>query len=166
MKIRFATIKDKEKLIELALENQAEIDFCSINVNRQRVDESLHGLFHLNPGTHVLMVAETVDGKLAAGLLGCIERYFYSDELQAQLIQWYLRSEFRGTSIAPRLVKAFVNWAKSRGASEVFIGITSGIKTQQSDLLMRKLGFVHLGGNYAVNLKNEPKKITVKNSVV
>ena len=157
MKIRFATIEDKNALIELALENQAEIDFCSINVNRQRVDESLHGLFHLNPGTHVLMVAETHEGKLAAGLMGCVERYYYSDELQAQLIQWYLRAEFRGTSIAPRLVKAFVNWAKARGASEVFMGITSGIGVVQTHHMMSKLGFVHLGGNYAVNLKRKNK---------
>ena len=153
MKIRFAVPEDKEALIELALENQFEIAHSNISVNRKRVDEALNALFVLNQGTHILMVAETIEGKFAAGLMGCVERYYYSDELQAQLIQWYLRPAYRGTSIAPRLVKAFVEWAKSRGASEAFMGISSGVNTQQTDRMMRKLGFTHLGGNYAVNLK-------------
>lgn len=159
MKIRFAVPEDKEALIELALENQSEIAHANISVNRQRVDEALNALFVMNQGTHVLMVAETIEGKLAAGLMGCVERYYYSDELQAQLIQWYLRPAYRGTSIAPRLVKAFVQWAKSRGVSEVFMGISSGIHIQQTDRMMRKLGFTHVGGNYAVNLKmHDPRQ--------
>lgn len=153
MKIRFAKIEDHDALIQLALENQQEILHGNISVNRSRVEEALHGLFALNAGTHVLFVAETEDGNLAGGLLGCVERYYYSDELQAQLIQWYLRKSFRGTSIAPRLVKAFVEWAKGRGASEVFIGISSGVDVHLAHQMMQRLGFTHLGGNYAVNLK-------------
>jgi GNAT superfamily N-acetyltransferase len=153
MKIRFAVPEDKDELIALALENQAEIAHGNISVNPQRVDEALNGLFLLNQGSHILMVVETLEGKLAGGLMGCVERYYYSDELQAQLIQWFLRPAYRGTSIAPRLVKAFVEWAKSRGASEVFMGISSGVHVNQTDRMMRKLGFTHLGGNYAVNLK-------------
>jgi len=163
MKIRFAVPEDKEALIELALENQSEIAHGNISVNRQRVDDALNGLFLLNQGSHVVMVAETIEGKLVAGLMGCVERYFYSDELQAQLIQWYLRPDFRGTSIAPRLVKAFVEWAKSRGASEVFMGISSGVHVQQTDRMMRKLGFTHLGGNYAVNLKAQRPRLDAQN---
>jgi len=153
MKIRFAKPEDREALIDLALENQKEIIHGNISVNRSRVEEALHGLFSLNTGTHVLFVAETEEGDLAGGLLGCVERYYYSDELQAQLIQWYLKKSFRGTSIAPRLVKAFVEWAKGRGASEVFIGISSGVDVHLAHQMMQRLGFTHLGGNYAVNLK-------------
>lgn len=162
MKIRLAVPEDKDALIALALENQSEIAHGNISVNPRRVDEALNGLFMLNQGTHILMVAETLEGELAGALMGCVERYYYSDELQAQLIQWYLRPAYRGTSIAPRLVKAFVEWAKSRGASEVFMGISSGVHVHLADRLMRKLGFTHLGGNYAVNLKaqrvNDPNQ--------
>lgn len=155
MEIRLGRPEDKSALIALALENQKEILHGNISVNPQRVEQALHGLFERNPGTHVLFVAETLDGELAGGLLGCVERYYYSDELQAQLIQWYLRKSFRGTSIAPRLVKAFVEWARSRGASEVFMGISSGVDVQLTHRMMRRLGFLHLGGNYAVNLKSQ-----------
>lgn len=153
MDIRLGRPEDKEALIELALENQKELLHGNISVNPLRVEHALRGLFEQNPGTHVLFVAETAQGQLAGGLLGCVERYYYSDELQAQLIQWYLRTSYRGTSIAPRLVKAFVEWGRSRGASEVFIGISSGIDVQQKHVMMRRLGFEHMGGNYAVNLK-------------
>ena len=112
-------------------------------------------LFHLNQGTHALIVAENIEGRLVGMLLGCVERYYYSDELQAQLVQWYLLPSVRGTSIALRLVKGFVEWAKARGASEVFMGITSGIQVQQTDSMMKKMGFTHLGGNYAVKLKSQ-----------
>jgi GNAT superfamily N-acetyltransferase len=155
MKIRLALPSDKEALIDLALENQQEILHSNISINPDRVNQALHGLFELNPGTHVLFVAETTNGHMAGGLLGCVERYFYSDELQAQLIQWYVRKDFRGTSIAPRLVKAFVTWARTRGASEVFMGVSSGVEVQLTHRMMQRLGFKHLGGNYAVNLKGQ-----------
>jgi GNAT superfamily N-acetyltransferase len=155
MEIRLGRADDKRALVELALENQKEILHGNISVNPARVEQALQGLFERNQGTHVLFVAETSDGQLAGGLLGCVERYYYSDELQAQLIQWYLRKSFRGTSIAPRLVKAFVEWARSRGASEVFMGISSGVDIQLTHRMMRRLGFAHLGGNYAVNLNSQ-----------
>jgi GNAT superfamily N-acetyltransferase len=153
MRIRLALPSDKDALIALAMENQQEVLHGNISINPDRVDQALYGLFDINPGTHVLLVAETTAGQLAGGLLGCVERYYYSDELQAQLIQWYLRKAFRGTSIAPRLVKAFVTWARTRGASEVFMGVSSGVDIQLTHKMMKRLGFTHLGGNYAVNLK-------------
>lgn len=155
MKIRLAVPQDQAALIDLAKQNQAETVFGDISVNSLRVNETLNALFHLNHGKYVLIVAENAEGKLVAGLLGCVERYYFSDELQAQLVQWYLLPSVRGTSIALRLVKAFVEWAKSRGASEVFMGITSGIHVQQTDSMMKKMGFTHLGGNYAVKLKSQ-----------
>jgi GNAT superfamily N-acetyltransferase len=153
MEIRFARPEDKPALIELALENQKEMEHHRISVNHQRVQEALHALFELNQGSHVLFMAETSQGQLAGILMGCVERYYYSDELQAQLVQWYVRKGFRGTSVAPRLVKAFVTWAKNRGASDVFMGISSGIDTHLTHRMMQRLGFNYLGGNYGVNLK-------------
>ena len=153
MEIRFARTEDKPALIELAKENQHEMKHNRISVHPQRVDEALHALFELNQGSHVLFVAQTSQGQLAGILMGCIERYYYSDELQAQLVQWFVRPAFRGTSVAPRLVKAFVTWAKSRGASDVFMGISSGIDTHLTHRMMQRLGFNYLGGNYGVNLK-------------
>jgi GNAT superfamily N-acetyltransferase len=153
MKIRFALESDSAALVELALENRAEIAHNNFEVDHKRVADTLKGLFTLNQGTHVLFVAETSQGVLAGGLLACVQRYYYSHEMQAQLIQWFLRPQYRGTSIAPRLVKAFVEWAKSRGASEVVMGVTSGIHVDATDRMMRRLGFTHLGGTYAVNLK-------------
>ena len=153
MKIRFAELADRAVLIELALENQAEIPGQNISVDYARVDEALQGLFHQNRGTHCLLLAELGDGTVAGLLLGCVQRYFYSNECQAQLIQWFVRPSFRGTSAAPRLVKAFVEWARQREASEVMLGVTSGVQVQQTDAMLRRLGFRFLGGNYAVNLK-------------
>lgn len=158
MKIRLAQASDQDALVELALENRAELVHGNIAVDPQRVAQTLEGLFVLNQGTHVLFVAETSSGVLAGGLLGCVQRYYFSNEMQAQLVQWFLRRDYRGTSIGPRLVKAFVQWAKSRGASEVCMGVTSGIAVAQTDSMLRRMGFTHMGGNYAVNLKAQREK--------
>ena len=100
----------------------------------------------------MVFVAETASGELAGGLLASLERYFYSDELQAQLIQWYVKKRFRGTTIAPRLLKAYVEWAKSSNAVELFLGITSDIDTSLSHRMLKKMGFRYVGGNYTINL--------------
>ena len=153
MEIRRARIHDREALIEMALENQRDLAYGHITVAPHRVEQTLRDLFEHNAGSHVLLVAEAQNGQLAGGLLACVQRYYFSDELQAQLIQWYVRRPFRGTSVAPRLVKAYVAWARTRGASEVFMGITSGQEMTLTHRMLTRLGFGHLGGNYGVKLR-------------
>jgi GNAT superfamily N-acetyltransferase len=153
MKVRFAEQADREALIALALENRHEIAHAPVAVCMERVEQTLHGLFERNPGSHVVLLVQTDAGDLVGLLIGCVERYFYSDALQAQLIQWYVKKSYRGTSAAPRLVKAFVAWARSRGANDVFMGISSGLNVHLTHRLMMRLGFAYLGGNYGIQLK-------------
>jgi len=152
MKVRFAERADAPALIALALENRQEIAHAPVEVSQARVEQTLHGLFELNQGSHVVLLVQTDAGEPVGLLIGCVERYFYSDALQAQLIQWYVKKAYRGTSAAPRLVKAFVAWARSRGAHDVFMGISSGLNVHLTHRLMRRLGFAYLGGNYGVSL--------------
>lgn len=88
-----------------------------------------------------------LNGQFATGQKGYQVR-----RVQAQLIQWYVKKAYRGTSAAPRLVKAFVAWARTRGANDVFMGISSGLNVHLTHRLMRRLGFSYLGGNYGVQL--------------
>ena len=152
MEIRIANLKDKEALIELALENKNELQYLNIPVSSLIIEKTIENLFILNKGSYVVFVAETASGELAGGLLASLERYFYSDALQAQLIQWYVKKRFRGTTIAPRLLKAYVEWAKSNNAVELFLGITSDIDTSLTHRMLKKMGFRHVGGNYTINL--------------
>lgn len=152
MKVRVAERSDRDALIALALENRQEMAHAPVPVSMERIEQTLHGLFELNPGSHVVLLVQTDAGELVGLLIGCVERYFYSDALQAQLIQWYVKKAYRGTSAAPRLVKAFVAWARMRGANDVFMGISSGLNVHLTHRLMRRLGFSYLGGNYGVQL--------------
>lgn len=150
--LRMAERSDRDALIALALENRQEMAHAPVPVSMERIEQTLHGLFELNPGSHVVLLVQTDAGELVGLLIGCVERYFYSDALQAQLIQWYVKNAYRGTSAAPRLVKAFVAWARTRGANDVFMGISSGLNVHLTHRLMRRLGFSYLGGNYGVQL--------------
>ena len=119
MEIRLANLTDKEALIALALENKNELQYLNIPVSSSKIEKTIENLFILSKGSYVVFVAETASGELAGGLLASLERYFYSDELQAQLIQWYVKKRFRGTTIAPRLLKAYVEWAKRSGSAKL-----------------------------------------------
>jgi len=159
MKVRFAERADRDALIALALENRHEIAYAPVDVCMARVEQTLSGLFERNQGSHVVLLVQTDAGELVGLLMGCVERYFYSDALQAQLIQWYVKPAYRGTSAAPRLVKAFVAWARTRGANDVFMGISSGLNVHLTHRLMQRLGFAYLGGNYGVQL-NLPSEVS------
>lgn len=155
MNVRMAEKADQQALIALALENRQEMVHAPVPVSMARVEQTFSGLFEHNPGSHVVLLVHTDAGDLVGLLIGCVERYFYSDALQAQLIQWYVKKAFRGTSAAPRLVKAFVAWARSRGAHDVFMGISSGLNVHLTHRLMLRLGFAYLGGNYGVALTSD-----------
>lgn len=163
MKIRLANLNDKEALIELALENKIELQNLNIPISSTKIEKTIENLFILNKGSHVVFVAETISGELAGGLLASLECYFYNEALQAQLIQWYVKKRYRGTSIAPRLLKAYVEWAKANNAIELFLGITSDIDSFLSHRMLMKMGFRHVGGNYTINL--DKSSLTVINPV-
>ena len=91
---------DQQALIALALENRQEMVHAPVPVSMARVEQTFSGLFEHNPGSHVVLLVHTDAGELVGLLIGCVERYFYSDALQAQLIQWYVKKAFRGTSAA------------------------------------------------------------------
>ena len=85
---------------------------------------------------------------------GYLAKYYFSDELVANDIAWFVVKEKRGSSIGLRLLSCFENWAKDRGASEVRIGYSTDINPDSFDSLMRKRGYSRVGANYRLENKN------------
>lgn len=48
--------------------------------------------------------------------------YFFNNDRLAQQELWYVRPGFRGTRVAFDLIRAFEDWAKLRGAVEIWTG--------------------------------------------
>lgn len=95
-----------------------------------------------------------MNGEACGLYAGYLAPYYFSRELVANDIAWFVVKERRGSRLGLRLLGAFEQWAKERGASEVRIGYSTDINPSAFDSLMLKRGYSRVGGNY--RLENSP----------
>lgn len=155
MKIRFATMEDIPAIVELVPKFQANTRFRSYDFNPQRVRDNLRVAIENPRGTHCVFVVENAEGEPVGGLIGCVEKHFFTDQMVASVIQYNLLPENRMGGAGIKLLTAFKKWAENRGAFELAVGITSGTDLKQMDRFLRKLGFQMTGGNYSMALSPE-----------
>jgi GNAT superfamily N-acetyltransferase len=65
-----------------------------------------------------------------------------------------LRDTALGGRVAAKLMRLFIDWAKSNGADEINVHATSGIDPERTDKFLKRLGLQPYGGNYAARLGN------------
>jgi hypothetical protein len=61
----------------------------------------------------------------------------------------------RGSFAALKLILAFRAWAKNRQASEMYIGIASGVLMERTGKFLHRLGMRFTGGNYSMWLTTQ-----------
>lgn len=164
MIIRFATIKDIPAFVELGRYFHGLTRFRSYEFNGDRVAAQLRAVIDAGQdknGTHCFIVAEDSNHKAIGGLIGCVERHFFSDQIVASIIHYDVLPERRMSGAGVRLLSAFRTWAENRGAVELSAGVNSGTHIDKTDKFLRRLGFVQTGGNYALplNLPQEGKNL-------
>lgn len=155
MIIRFATIKDIPAFVELGRYFHGLTRFRSYEFNGDRVAAQLRAVIDAGQdknGTHCFIVAEDSNHKAIGGLIGCVERHFFSDQIVASIIHYDVLPERRMSGAGVRLLSAFRTWAENRGAVELSAGVNSGTHIDKTDKFLRRLGFVQTGGNYALAL--------------
>jgi GNAT superfamily N-acetyltransferase len=161
MKIRFATLDDVPAFVELGRRFHAMTRFAEYDYNTERVAQQLRAVIEVGQsrhGTHCFFVAESTQGEAVGGLIGCIERHFFSDMPIASIVHYDVLPERRMGGAGLRLLTAFRKWAENRGAIEINAGVNSGIDLDKMDRFLRKLGFEQTGGNYALVLGGGNKK--------
>jgi len=160
MKIRFATRADIPACIEIGRRMHAVTRFAAYDFNAERLAQSLGAVIDSGhaKGTHCFFVAEDATGQLIGGLIGCIERHFFSDLLVASIIHYDVLPEKRMSGAGLKLLVAFRKWAENRGAFELSVGINSGVEMDKMDRFLKKIGFRQTGGNYALPLAG--KRVT------
>lgn len=85
-------------------------------------------------------------------MIGCVERHFFSDQVVASIVHYDVLPEKRMSGAALRLLKAFRTWAENRGSVELCAGVNSGDEYEKMDKFFKRLGFMPVGGNYALKL--------------
>jgi len=155
MKIRFATIEDVPGFVEMSRKFHAMTRFAAYNYSAERVAQQLRATIETGQnrnGTHCFFVAEDSQGEPIGGLIGCVEKHFFSEQLVASVIHYDVLPEKRMGGAGLRLLMAFRKWAENRGAFELNAGVNSGTDLDRMDRFLRKLGFQQTGGNYSLAL--------------
>lgn len=156
MKIRFATIEDVPTFVELGKRFHEMTRFHVYEYNADRVTEQLHAVIHNGQnqkGTHCFFVAEDSSGQPVGGLIGCVEKHFFSDHLVASVIHYDVLPEKRMGGAGLKLLTAFRKWAENRGVAELSAGVNSGVGLEKMDRFLQRIGFKQTGGNYSLSLK-------------
>lgn len=92
------------------------------------------------PNRWCLFVAEDQD-KLVGVFAGCAFEHFFGTDLVASDLILYVDPEHRGSSAAPRLIKAYEQWARGVGVKEIQLGVSTGVQPERTLRLFEKLGF-------------------------
>jgi len=88
----------------------------------------------------IIFVSER-DGVLVGCIFGELTGTFWSNDLAVYERMWYVDRKHRGTMSGVRLLKCLEEWSRARGAKEFFIGHSSGMNRERSDVLLKKLGY-------------------------
>lgn len=137
--------QDFELVHQLGLLMHQESSYSKLKFSKDKLLDTF-GMY-LHDDNKVVFIA--VDGDKPLGLYaGYISEYYFSEELVANDIAWFVVREKRGTRIGLRLLDCFEHWAKERGASEIRIGYSTDINPAAFDSLMKKRKYSMVGANY------------------
>lgn len=144
MKIRDATPEDLAAMCALGKRMHAESPRYSVlNYDEHKVELLLRNA--LDDDRYFLMVAEHDDGEVTGGFIGYIAPHWCSQDAVAADLALFVQQDRRGGIAAARLAREFIEWARSRGAKLVNLGISTGVQVEQSAALYRAIGLKQYG---------------------
>jgi GNAT superfamily N-acetyltransferase len=146
--IRAATSADIPALLALGRAMHAESWYGYIEFDEQKI---FNVLTQLIDGAGFAEVYEA-GGEVHGGMLGMVSEMWFCTALIATDLGLFMQPGKRGGIAATRLVNRFVEWAGSKGAVEVSLGISTGIAIKETGKLYETLGLTHVGGIYKARL--------------
>lgn len=144
MIIRPATFKDIDQMVELGLEMHQESRFKLLEYHPDKTALSMRLM--LDKPDHLVLVAE-IDGLIIGGFAGYALEHWCSHDRVAGDYFLFISQQFRGGTLALRLVRAYMEWAQEQGVKRELIGlgISTGVLTARTQRLYERLGFEATG---------------------
>jgi len=150
MKVRPFAMEDIDALVVLARLNVKESRFASLPFDELKVRSVLAQMISLSRPDHFMCGVFNSSGKLVGYLVGSIEAYFFCNKTVATSVFFFVDPAQRGGFAALKLILALRAWAKSRNASELYIGIAGGILVERTGRFLQRIGMRFTGGNYSM----------------
>lgn len=148
--LRKATLKDVDSLLSLAFAMHHESPrFRQYAFLPDRLRKTLADVIGMELG--FCHVAEQ-DGMIVGAMVAFAMPHFACDILQACDLGIFIDDKHRGSSLAARLVKAYLKWAEAVGA-EPTIGINTGVHPERTAQLLQALGAKPSGTNWTWGIK-------------
>ena len=97
-----------------------------------------------NPTTMACFVA-CKNAEIMGMIGGYITPFFFSTQQVAMDMFLFVNKQQRGSTVAPRLVKKFEQWARKNGASRVVLGVSTGVDTERTLQMYRHFGYEDIG---------------------
>ena len=153
-----ATERDIEETLPLALAAHAESRHREYRFDAERCRRILTERFVGASARYGFFIARHQER--AVGVLACYaQKLVFSDVTVVSCLSFYVLGSCRrtllGGRVALRLLDAGRFWALNRRAVEWQIHVTNGIHIGRTDRMLRRVGFVQTGGNYAMALDAE-----------
>jgi len=140
--IRKGTLADIPQLVELGALMHAESPrFSGFAFLPDRLKGNITLIMGMLGG--YVSIAEK-DGQVIGGFVAVATPHYACDVLQASDLALFIHPDHRGSTIAARLVRAYVTWAKGIGA-EPNISLNTGVQPERTADLLRALGGVNTG---------------------
>jgi GNAT superfamily N-acetyltransferase len=83
--------------------------------------------------------------KAVGFLVGVCFPTWYNKRIVAEQKLWFVSKEHRGSKAAYLLIKAFENWARLNGATQIYTGTANQRYAEQTKYVLEKLGYRHVG---------------------
>lgn len=130
---------DIDKCIELGHAMHQESYFKHFNYSEEKLNKFLR-LMILNPEQYCAYVYEK-DNTIIGFFLGVSSEQWIGTDKMSSDLACYIIPEERGSMAGVRLIKAYEEWASSINVKEIVIGVSTGINTDRTSSLFKRLGY-------------------------
>ena len=141
---------DLPVLCQLCVDMHRESDFRDLALDRDKLTSTL--VRSMRQDDKLFLQVYERHSRVVGYLLGMLTEPFFSTDVVAVDLMFYVAPESRGGPAAFRLWTSFGDWAKQKGAKELRQGVTTGITPERTGRFFQKLGMVPVGTNYRLQL--------------
>jgi len=150
MPVRALEPNDVPGVLNLGYQMHQESVYRHFDYNENKFGRLLYH-YITNPDTCFAYVG-TSNNALNGVFLGSIGEHYFGTDLIASDTLWYVSPQSRGSRVGLQLLRTFEKWAKDRNAAEIYVGVSSGLKTDKTGTMLQKLGYNLVGGNYKLRV--------------
>lgn len=135
--IRPATNEDVPRLIELGVVLHASTSYAALDFNHDKAAAFLHSLIVSPNGVVFVSVHDDV---IIGGMVGGLVDQWFNDDLIAYDYSLFVEPGRRQGIVAARLIAAFQEWARIKGAKQIYMGIGTGVGVEGTTRLYERMG--------------------------